>query len=318
MLSSSSISERIIAMVIKDFDALLAKARQLEKKTLAVAAAEDETVLEVIKEAKDQGYIQPILVGDQEKINELAASISFDLSDIRVVDAQDLTEAAQVATKLVHDGEADILMKGLVDTGALMKAVLDKENGLRTGRLISHAALMHAKTYPKAFLITDAAMNIAPDAKAKYDILHNALDLLHAFGYDEVKVAVIAAAEKVSKGMQATLDAQELKEMTQGEEGFILDGPFALDNAISAESAEIKGIESPVAGDADLLLMPNIEAGNVFYKSLTYFAEAENAGLILGAAAPIVLTSRADNAQAKFYSIIMAMLHAEKVKNHDR
>lgn len=305
-------------MVIKNFDALLEKAKRLEKKTLAVAAAEDDRVLQVIKEAVSHDLIQPILVGKETKIRSLAEKIGLDLTGIRIISAEESPEAARIATKLVHDKEADILMKGLVATGDIMRAVLDKENGLRTGRLISHAALMEAKTYHKLFLLTDAAMNIAPSVAEKYDILHNALDLLHAFGYEEVKVAVIAAAEKVSDGMPATLDAQELKAMTQNEDGFILDGPFALDNAISAESAEIKGIDSPVAGDADLLLMPNIESGNVLYKALTYFGEADNAGLILGAAAPIVLTSRADAAQAKFYSIIMAMLHAEKVNNHDR
>lgn len=298
----------------KSFTDLLKAAQEKGPKKLSVAVAEDREVLSAVKKAKELNIIEPILVGDKPKIEKIAEEINFDLSGIEIVDEKDGTEASRKATELVSSGKADVLMKGLIDTSIIMKQVLDKEIGLRTDKLISHVAVFDVETYHKVLLVTDAAMNIAPDLNQKKEIINNAVELAHSLGIEKPKVAVIAAKEKVSPKMEATVHAQELAEMNKKGEisGCIVDGPFALDNAISKEAAETKGIKSEVAGDADILLVPYIEAGNVLYKSLTYFAKAKNAGIILGTKAPIVLTSRADNEETKLYSIVLAVLLSTK------
>lgn len=298
----------------KSFTDLLKAAQEKGPKKLSVAVAEDREVLSAVKKAKELNIIEPILVGDKPKIEKIAEEINFDLSGIEIVDEKDGTEASRKATELVSNGKADVLMKGLIDTSIIMKQVLDKEIGLRTDKLISHVAVFDVETYHKVLLVTDAAMNIAPDLNQKKEIINNAVELAHSLGIEKPKVAVIAAKEKVSPKMEATVHAQELAEMNKKGEisGCIVDGPFALDNAISKEAAETKGIKSEVAGDADILLVPYIEAGNVLYKSLTYFAKAKNAGIILGTKAPIVLTSRADNEESKLYSIVLAVLLSTK------
>lgn len=298
----------------KSFTDLLKAAQEKGPKKLSVAVAEDREVLSAVKKAKELNIIEPILVGDKPKIEKIAEEINFDLSGIEIVDEKDGTEASRKATELVSSGKADVLMKGLIDTSIIMKQVLDKEIGLRTDKLISHVAVFDVETYHKVLLVTDAAMNIAPDLNQKKEIINNAVELAHSLGIEKPKVAVIAAKEKVSPKMEATVHAQELAEMNKKGEisGCIVDGPFALDNAISKEAAETKGIKSEVAGDADILLVPYIEAGNVLYKSLTYFAKAKNAGIILGTKAPIVLTSRADNEESKLYSIVLAVLLSSK------
>ncbi len=298
----------------KSFTDLLKAAQEKGPKKLSVAVAEDREVLSAVKKAKELNIIEPILVGDKPKIEKIAEEINFDLSGIEIVDEKDGTEASRKATELVSSGKADVLMKGLIDTSIIMKQVLDKEIGLRTDKLISHVAVFDVETYHKVLLVTDAAMNIAPDLNQKKEIINNAVELAHSLGIEKPKVAVIAAKEKVSPKMEATVHAQELAEMNKKGEisGCIVDGPFALDNAISKEAAETKGIKSEVAGDADILLVPYIEAGNVLYKSLTYFAKAKNAGIILGTKAPIVLTSRADNEESKLYSIVLAVLLSTK------
>lgn len=298
----------------KDFNALMNLAKIRGPKTVSVACAHDEDVLLSIKMAMDEGIITPILVGDKKKIQEIAESIKLDLEGIQIVDEADKTLASRKATELVSSGEAQILMKGLVDTSIIMKQVLDKEIGLRRDRLISHVAVFDVETYHKVFLVTDAAMNIAPDLGQKKDIIENSVELARALDIDMPKVAILAAKESVSPKMEATVHAQELANMN--EDGLIkdciVDGPFALDNAISKESARIKGIDSPVAGDADILIAPDIEAGNVLYKALSFLANAKSAGLILGAKAPIVLTSRADNEEAKLNSIVLSVLMSSR------
>lgn len=298
----------------KSFTDLLNAAKEKGPKRLSVAVAQDEEVLSAVKAAKDLNLVEPILVGDTSKIKSISEDIGFDLSEVQIIDEKDGVLAARKATELVSSGKADILMKGLIDTSIIMKQVLDKEIGLRTGRLISHVAVFDVETYHKVFLVTDAAMNINPDLEQKKDIIINAVELAHSLGIELPKVAVIAAKEKVSPKMEATVHAKELADMNSRGEitGCIIDGPFALDNAISKKAAEIKGINSEVAGDADILLMPYIEAGNVLYKSLTYFAKAKNAGIILGAKAPIVLTSRSDNDEAKLFSIVLSVLLSSK------
>ena len=298
----------------KSFTDLLELAQQKGPKKLSVAVAEDKEVLSAVKAAKDLNIVEPVLVGDKSKIEAIAGEMGFDLSGAEIVDEKDGVMAARKATELVSSGKADVLMKGLIDTSVIMKQVLDKEIGLRTGKLISHVAVFDVETYHKILLVTDAAMNINPDLEQKKEIIANAVELAHSLEIENPKVAVIAAKEKVSPKMEATVHAQELAEMNKRGEisGCIVDGPFALDNAISKEAAETKGVKSEVAGDADILLVPYIEAGNVLYKSLTYFAKAKNAGIILGTKAPIVLTSRADNDEAKLYSIVLAVLLSSK------
>lgn len=298
----------------KSFNDLLSSAQGKGPKKLSVAVAEDKEVLSAVKAAKDLNIVEPILVGDKIKIEKIAEEIGFELSGVEIIDEKDGVLASRKATELVSTGKADILMKGLIDTSIIMKQVLDKEIGLRTEKLISHVAVFDVETYHKVFLVTDAAMNISPDLNQKKEIINNAVELAHSLGIENPKVAVIAAKEKVSPKMEATIHAQELAEMNRRGEitGCIVDGPFALYNAISKEAAKTKGITSEVAGDADILLVPYIEAGNVLYKSLTYFARAKNAGIILGAKAPIVLTSRADNEESKLYSIVLAVLLSSK------
>lgn len=285
-------------------------ANAMGPKKIAVANAQDEDVLKAIKEAVKENICKPILVGDADKIAEIAGEVELELNNIDIIDEKDGNEACRKAVELVSSGKADIVMKGLIDTSIILKAVLDKEIGLRTGNVLSHAAVFSVDTYHKFFIVTDAAMSIAPDAEEKRQIIENTLTLSRALGAQIPKVAVICAKEKVNPKMPATLDAQELVQMQKDGKitGCIIEGPYALDNAISKEAAEIKGIKGETAGDADILLMPDIEAGNILYKALTYLANAENAGIILGAKAPIVLTSRADSDKAKLNSIALSVL----------
>ena len=296
----------------KSFKDLLELAKEKGPKKVAVAVAEDKEVLQAIKAAVDCGIVEAILVGERENIEEIAKEIDFTLDKTEIIDESDKINAARTATELVSSKKADILMKGLVDTSTILKQVLDSEIGLRTDKVISHVAVFATDTYHKVFIVTDAAMNIAPDLNQKKEILENAVELAKSLDIETPKVAIIAAKEKVSKKMLATVEAKELADMNKNGEitGCIVDGPLALDNAVSKESARIKGIEGEVAGDADILLMPDIEAGNILYKSLTFLGNAKSAGLIVGTSAPIVLTSRADNEEAKLNSIALAVLKA--------
>ena len=302
----------------KDFEELLILAQEKGPKRISVAVAEDKGVLSAIKIAKDRGIIEPVLVGNKEKIDSIAKEVGLNLDDVKIIHEEDGIKASRIATELVTKKEADVLMKGLIDTSIIMKQVLDREIGLRNENVISHIALFEVPTYHKIFMVTDAAMNIAPDLVQKKEIIENAVNMALSIGISMPKVAVLAAKEKVSPKMEATIDAEELKSMN--EDGIIknciVDGPLALDNAINEESAKIKGIESEVAGDADILIVPDIEAGNVLYKALTFLANARSAGLIVGARAPIVLTSRADNEEAKLNSIALATLMASMGGDH--
>lgn len=296
--------------MIKSFTDLLALARKRGGKKLAVAVAEDREVLAAIKAAKDLNIIEPILIGDKLKIERIAQEIDFNLLGIEIINEKDGVLACRKATELVSGKKADILMKGLIDTSIIMKQVLDKEIGLRTGKVISHVAVFDVETYHKIFFVTDAAMNISPDLNQKKQIIENAVKLAHSLEIKIPKIAIIAAKEKVFPKMEATVHAKELADMNKNGEitACVVEGPFALDNAISKEAAIHKGINSDVAGDADILLVPDIDAGNILYKSLTFFARAKNAGIILGTKAPIVLTSRTDSEEAKLYSIALGVL----------
>ena len=278
-------------------------------KTIAVAAAGDYHVLLAIKEAVEQNIILPILIGDVKLIKEIALSIDFNVSDIELINCErESSHSAIEAVRLIREGRADILMKGLVPTGDLMRAVLDKENGLRKSQVLSHVAFFQSPYYHKLLCVTDAAMNIAPDFQTKVDILNNAVEACTRLGITLPKVAVAAAVEQVNPKMEATLHASMLKDMNLKNEitDCIVDGPFAIDIAVNKNAASHKNIVSEVAGDADIILAPDIEAGNMFYKALNFLGGAQSASVIMGASAPIVLTSRSDDATTKFYSIVLA------------
>ncbi len=280
-----------------------------KRSLLAVAVAQDAEVLLAVDGAYNLGIAGAILVGNEEEIRAIAEKLNIDLAKYTVVNEADKVEACRKAVKLVRDGEADVVMKGLVDTSIILKAVLDKEIGLRESPVLSHVALFEVPGYDRLFYLTDAAMNIAPDLEAKKHILRNAVKVAHALGNENPIACALCAVEKVNPKMQATLDAAALVEANQAGEisGCTVIGPLALDNAISPEAAKHKGITDPNAGKADILLVPAIEVGNVFYKSMVFMARAKNAGMIVGAKAPIVLTSRADSDETKLNSIALAL-----------
>ncbi|MCQ1531507.1 phosphate butyryltransferase [Lutispora saccharofermentans] len=296
--------------MIKAFDEIVKSAKNKGPKTLAVAVAQDAEVLTAVNTAKDLGIAEAILVGDKGEILKAAGNCGVELAKFTIIDEKDKTEACRKAVSLIDEGKAHIVMKGLVDTAIILKAVLAEEAGLRTGNVLSHVAVFEVNGYDRLFIVTDAAMNIAPNLEQKKQIIENAVKVAHAMGNEEPKVAVLAAVEKVNPKMQATLDADALTEMnSKGEiRGCQIAGPFALDNAVSAEAARHKGIDHPVAGHADILMVPQIEAGNMLYKSMVFFAKAQNAGIIVGAKVPIVLTSRADSDIAKLNSIAIGVL----------
>lgn len=289
-------------------------AKERGPKTVSVACCQDKDVLVAVENARKENIVNAILVGDIEKTKQIADEIGVDLNNYELIDIKDLSEASLKAVELVSSGKAHMVMKGLVDTSIILKAVLNKEVGLRTGNVLSHVAVFDIEGYDRLFFLTDAAMNLAPDINGKKQIIENACELVRSLDIEEPKVALICAKEKVNPKMKDTVEAKELEDMyLRGEiKGCIVGGPFALDNAVSEEAAKHKGINHPVAGKADILVVPDIEAGNVLYKSITYFAKCENAGLIVGAKAPIILTSRADSDKTKLNSIALGVLAATK------
>jgi phosphate acetyltransferase len=291
------------------YEELLENCRNLEPVPTAVAHPCEATALTGALQAREQGLIEPILVGPAAKIREVAAQTRADLRDIEIVDTAHSHESAAKAVELVRAGRAEILMKGSLHSDELLGAVVARETGLRTSRRISHAFVMDAPTYHKVLVITDAAINIAPTLEDKVDICQNAIDLARTLGLERPKVAILAAVETVTSKMPATIDAAALCKMAERQQirGALLDGPLAFDNAISKEAAEIKGIDSEVAGDPDILLVPDLEAGNMVAKLLTFLAKADSAGLVLGARVPIVLTSRADSVRSRIASCGVAM-----------
>jgi phosphate acetyltransferase len=294
------------------YEQLLERCRSLEAVPTAVAHPCEETALAGAMEAGEQGLITPILVGPAAKILEIAGKKGIDLGKTEVVDAQHSHAAAARAVELVRQGKAELLMKGSLHTDELLGAVVARETGLRTGRRITHVFIMDVPTYHKVLIVTDAAINIAPTLEDKVDICQNAVDLAVSLGLDKPKVAILAAVETVSSKMPSTLDAAALCKMSERGQitRAIVDGPLAFDNAISKEAARIKGIRSEVAGDPDILLVPDLEAGNILAKLLSFLANADSAGLVLGARVPIILTSRADSVRARIASCAVAMLAA--------
>jgi phosphate butyryltransferase len=282
---------------------------QQVKPVIAVAEAGDQEVMESVFKAYKEGIAHFILFGNGEKISDWLKKNTNDSTPGIEIVPTDTPSAAVNAVKAVHEGKADILMKGLVSTSVLLKAVLNKEFGLRTGKVLSHVAAFEIEGYDRLIFVTDAAMNINPDLNQKGQILQNAIDFVLQTGVDEPKAAVLAAVENVNPAMEATLDAASLTVMNLRNQitGGVVEGPLALDNAISMEAAAHKGISGNVAGKADILLVPTIETGNVLYKSLIYFARAKVGAVICGAKAPIVLTSRADSSESKYLSIALAV-----------
>ena len=297
----------------KNFDDLLSKVKECKRKKLAVAVAQDKPVLEAVNEAKRMGIADAILVGDKDKIKEVADSIGMDLTQFEVHHEADPKKAALDAVQLVSTGKADMVMKGLLDTATFLRSVLNKEGGLRTGKLMSHVAVFEIKGFDRLIFLTDVAFNTYPELKDKVQIVNNSVKVAHACGIDCPKVAPLCAVEVVNPNMPPTLDAALLSKMSdRGQiKGCIVDGPLALDNALSEEAAKHKGVTGPVAGKADILLVPDIEAGNIMYKTLTYTADVKNGCVLVGTSAPVILTSRADSFETKVNSIALAAIVAE-------
>jgi phosphate butyryltransferase len=300
--------------MLRSFSEILEKVKSNERKKIAVAAAQDEPVLEAIRDAMNIGMVEAILIGDKDKILEISEKINLNVNDLEIIHEPDNNKAALKAVELVSSGKAHMVMKGLLETSTILKAVLNKEIGLRTGKLMSHVAVFEIPDFDRLIFVTDAALNMYPDLKAKVDILNNAVSVAHALEIEKPKVAPICAVEVVNIDMPATIDAAMLSKMNERGQikGCIVDGPLAVDNALSAEAAQHKKINSSVAGKADILLLPNIEAANVMYKTLTYTTNSRSGGIIIGASAPVVLTSRADSPESKLNAIALAALVSGK------
>lgn len=300
--------------MIKSFDQILEKVKGVSKKTIAVAVAQDEPVLEAIKAASD--IVNSVLIGDKDKIINEALKAQLDTSKLEIIDEKNPMLAAKKAVELVRSGEADIVMKGLIDTATFLRAILNKETGIKKFDLLSHVAVFEIPDFHRLMILTDAAMVMAPELKDKVQLIKNALIVSRALEIEKAKIAPICAVEVVNPNMQCTLDAAVLSKMSERGQikDCIIDGPLALDNAISKEAAAHKKIESEVAGNADILLVPNIEAGNVLYKSFVFTSKAKNGGILIGASAPVVLTSRADSYETKLNSIALSILVSEQMK----
>ena len=294
------------------YEALIARSQGAAPVATAVAHPCDESSLGATIDAAKAGIIAPILVGPAVKIRAVADKLDIDLGGYEIVDTPHSHAAAEKAVELVRLGKAELLMKGSLHTDEIMGAVVRKETGLRTPRRISHCFIMDVPTYPKPLMITDAAVNIYPTLEDKVDIVQNAVDLVRALGLAQPRVAILSAVETVNPKIQGTLDAAALCKMADRGQivGGLLDGPLALDNAISKTAARIKGIVSPVAGEADILMVPDLEAGNMLYKNLSFLAAADGAGIVLGARVPIILTSRADTGRTRMASCAVASLYA--------
>lgn len=298
--------------MIRTMEDILSAARAQKQQTMSVAVAQDVGVLEAVCDAAKLGLIHPILVGDQKEMERIAKERGLSLSGMEILPESDKESACIKAASLGRDGIAGLVMKGFVDTAYILRAILSRENNLRKTRLLSHVLLLEVPGFNRLFCVTDSAMNIAPTLEEKKIIIENAVDVIHALGNPQPKVAALCAVEKVNSKMPCTVDAAELAAMNRRGEltGCLVAGPLALDNAVSSDAASHKGVAGPVAGNADILLTPDIEAGNLLNKAMEYFGHAKKAGLIMGAKIPIVLTSRATAPQSKLYSIALGALIA--------
>ena len=298
----------------KSFDDLLAKVSQCSKKTVAVACAQDDAVLEAVKAAKERGIADAILVGNEAEIKTIARTLKMHINEYKIINVEDPVEAARTAVKLVHDGEADMYMKGLIDTKTFLKSVLDKEVGLRTDKTLSHVCVFEIKGVDRLLFLSDVAFVPYPDLATKANIIKNTVEIAHACGVECPKVAPIAAVEVVNPKMPCTVEADELTKMNENGEitGCIVDGPLSLDLAIEPQAAFHKGTtDRKIVGDADVLLFPDIHARNITYKCLVHTAECKNGNILTGTSAPVILTSRSDEFEVKVNSIALAAIVAE-------
>ncbi len=301
--------------MISTFTELIETVKTKEPKTISVAVAQDKEVLTAVSSAYECGIIRgAILVGDKTEIEKTANQNNIDLTNFQIEDIVEKEKACLKAVELVHKGQASLPMKGFVDTSIILKAVLNKDMGLKTGRLLSHVGVLSVTGFNRMFVISDSAMTIAPTLIEKAEIIYNAVVVAQALGIEIPRVAVLCAVEKVNPKMPATTDAEELTKMNERGEitGCLVKGPLALDNAVSVEAARHKGIHHPVAGNADVLITSNIEAGNILNKSMEYFGNAQKAGIIMGAKVPIILTSRASSIESKLNSIALGVLVTQK------
>jgi phosphate butyryltransferase len=299
--------------LIKNLNDMISELKLSKKVRLAVAAAQDKEVLHAVLDAMNMNIIEPILIGKVNEIKEIAMDLNLSLKNINIIEANTYEECAKISVKLVSDKKADFLMKGILDTSILLRSVLNKDYGLRTDSLLSHVMIYDIPTYHKLLILTDGGMNISPSYEQKEKIVENAIKACKVLKHDNIKIAALAAKEKVDTKMQATVDAKKLQEASEDKkfgEDVILEGPLAFDLAISSEAAKIKGFNSKISGDVDIILVPTIEVGNGIGKSLTYLANAKSAGVIMGAKSPIVLVSRADTHESKLYSIAYGALIA--------
>lgn len=299
----------------KSFEELISKANQKTLKKVSVSNAQDEPVLQAVKAAKEQNIATAILVGDEVKIREIAASIDMDLTDFEIINEPDTEAAALKAVELVHNGKADILLKGLLETKTFLKSVLNKEVGLRTGKMLSHVCVFEIEGINRLLFFTDVAFNTYPTLADKVNIINNAVEVAHACGIECPKVAPLCAVETVNPKMQPTVDADNLTKMYEGGDfkGCQIYGPLSMDLAIDPEAAVHKGVTNPVAGHADILLFPNIDAGNITYKILVRTAKVKIGNVLVGTSAPVVLTSRSDDFQTKLNSIALATVIAGSI-----
>ena len=298
------------------YQLLIEAATQVDVIETAVAHPCDESSLSAVVHAAKEGIIQPILVGPEANIRDVANACQLDISAYEIIDADHSHDSAGKAVGLVRSGRAEVLMKGSLHSDEILAAVVAKQGGLRTGRRISHVFLLDVPTYPEVLAVADAAINIQPDLDTKADILQNTIDLMHCLAREDPRVAILSAIETVTTKIPSTIDAAALCKMADRGQitGATIDGPLAMDNAINLEAARIKKIDSPVAGRANILLVPNLEAGNILVKQLIFLAGAEAAGLVLGASVPIVLTSRADSHRAKMASCAVAAIYAHALR----
>ena len=302
--------------MIKTFEEILNKVKQNKPATITLAVAQEKNLLSAVNNAYKHGIAKAILVGNKSEIEPIAKEIGMDLSNFEIIDIEDKEKACLKALELVQKGIATLPMKGFVDTSVILKAVLNKEVGLRTGRLLNHVGVLKVPHYDRLFVISDSAMTIAPTLQEKVDIIKNTICVAHALGNPNPKVAILCAIEKINEKMPATVEAAELTKMNERGEitGCIVKGPLALDNAVSPKAAAHKGIIHPVAGHAEVLITPDIEAGNILNKSMEYFGRAEKAGIIMGAKAPVILTSRASSDTSKLNSIALGILTARQLE----
>ncbi|MFO7969703.1 MAG: bifunctional enoyl-CoA hydratase/phosphate acetyltransferase [Bacillota bacterium] len=297
--------------MLKSVAELAKLAKKVNRKKMAVVFAHDAHVIESVGKAAAKGFVEPILIGDEQIINELVTEYKLK-KPYSIINELDPSKASLIAMNLVNENKCDILMKGLIDTKIILKEVVNSETGIKKKNLLSHVGVVSLPTYDKVLFATDGAMNISPDYKQKIEILEAAVDLAKSLGYKLPKVGLVSAVEKVNPKIESTVDAKKIVEYYQDKEiDFMVDGPFAVDNLVSFESVRQKNIQSTVAGDCDILIFPNLDGGNIFYKTCMFLANGKSAGIILGAKVPIVLTSRADTAESKLNSIILSVVNAD-------